>query len=174
MAHLKRYNGYRNTLVVDSEDTLNRLNHFHDNSELQCYLLDSNNKVIAIGNPITNNKVRRLYLSVIGETELADTEDDDNDPYMEYDFGRIDRGKTVLHEFDLRNKSQETLIVKDVITSCECVSAEVTTRVIFPQEYYKLIVSFSDTISGEFMRSVTVTFENENPDLYFEISGEIK
>lgn len=172
LSYLKRYNGFRHILIADPHDELNRLNQFPDNHELQCFLLDSDNRVILVGNPVSNKKIKNLYLSVIGDSDYDNSIDND-EPYQEYDFGAISKGESVIHEFDISNDSQETLRIKDIITSCECVTAEVSTRVIAPNEKYKLIVAFRDTIPGSFMRSVTILFENQNPELNFEISGNI-
>ena len=49
-------------VCIDTEDRFNKLNHFPSDMMFQTFLLDKDNKVVVIGNPIYNLKVRDLYL----------------------------------------------------------------------------------------------------------------
>ena len=51
--------------VVDEGNMLNELNQFSANPNLHCFLLDKNNRVKVIGNPIYNQKIKELYLSTL-------------------------------------------------------------------------------------------------------------
>lgn len=46
-------------------DAFNKLNKLPPYPMFQTFLLDKNNRVIAIGNPIHNPKVKELYLKII-------------------------------------------------------------------------------------------------------------
>jgi hypothetical protein len=48
-------------VLIDYEYQLNQLNKFYTQVEFQCFLLDKNNKVIAIGNPTLNPEIWELY-----------------------------------------------------------------------------------------------------------------
>jgi hypothetical protein len=52
-------------VYIDSNDEINKLNRFPNNPAFQCFLLDKDNKVLAIGNPATNYKVWELYRKII-------------------------------------------------------------------------------------------------------------
>ena len=50
-------------ICIDKENRLNELNHFPaSDMNFHTFLLDKDNKVLAIGNPIHNPKVKELYL----------------------------------------------------------------------------------------------------------------
>lgn len=49
-------------VFIDEKGGFDALNHFPSDVNFQTFLLDSQNKVIAIGNPVHNKKVRDLYL----------------------------------------------------------------------------------------------------------------
>ena len=52
-------------------DRLNKLNTFPSNATFQTFLLDTNNKVIVLGNPIHNLSVKELYIKELTrETSL--------------------------------------------------------------------------------------------------------
>jgi hypothetical protein len=57
-------------VCIDKEDALNKLNHFPENINFHVFLLDRDNKVTVIGNPVYSNEVKELYIKQIQqETE---------------------------------------------------------------------------------------------------------
>jgi hypothetical protein len=52
-------------VCIDKEDRLNRLNKFPSDITFQTFLLDKDNKVAVIGNPVHNLAVRDLYVKQI-------------------------------------------------------------------------------------------------------------
>ena len=48
-------------LFMDTGGEINALNHFPQAQQYQCFLLDSNNKALMIGNPVLNQKIWELY-----------------------------------------------------------------------------------------------------------------
>ena len=57
--------GFVYPICIDEQDELNRLNQFPSDMTFQTFLLDKENKVVAIGNPILNPKVKELYLKIV-------------------------------------------------------------------------------------------------------------
>lgn len=52
-------------VCIDYADKFNHLNHFPVDRMFQTFLLNAENKVLAIGNPIYSPKVRAFYLSIL-------------------------------------------------------------------------------------------------------------
>ncbi|MCD8176333.1 MAG: hypothetical protein LUE98_02455, partial [Tannerellaceae bacterium] len=52
-------------VCIDIADKLNRLNHFSPQAGFQTFLLDKNNKILIIGNPVYNPAIKNLYLNQI-------------------------------------------------------------------------------------------------------------
>jgi hypothetical protein len=52
-------------ICIDTEDELNRLNRFPATAAFHTFLLNKENKVVVIGNPVSNPTVRELYLKQI-------------------------------------------------------------------------------------------------------------
>ena len=59
-----------------------------------------------------------------------------------HDFGVISAGTNIIHEFILKNVSQENLLVSDVVSSCNCTTGLTSTKEIRPQDNLQLKVSF--------------------------------
>jgi len=51
--------------IYDYDRDIQKLNNFPNKKSLQTFLLDSNNKVLLIGNPIYNEKLRKLYIKTL-------------------------------------------------------------------------------------------------------------
>jgi hypothetical protein len=61
-------------VFIDTNNAINRLNHFPEKPEYQCFLLDRDNKVLMIGNPATNPKIWELYKQTVsGKTQTNTT-----------------------------------------------------------------------------------------------------
>jgi hypothetical protein len=56
-------------VFIDSTNQINRLNEFPKKAEFQCFLLNRENKVLAIGNPVENAKIWQLYKEFINENK---------------------------------------------------------------------------------------------------------
>lgn len=52
-------------ICIDKKDELNKLNCFPENEDFHTLLLDKENKVVLIGNPINNMKIKELYLKIL-------------------------------------------------------------------------------------------------------------
>ena len=52
-------------VYIDEPDTLNKINKFLDDDNFRTLLLDKDNRVVVIGNPVHNPRVKELYKSVI-------------------------------------------------------------------------------------------------------------
>ncbi len=173
LKHLVRLNSFSGNMEYDPDDSFNRLNGFPDLAELQTFLIDRDHRIIAMGNPVINGGVERLYISKIGNDDTDGQDIYQEAKVYEFDFGRIAPGDKVSHVFKLHNESPDTLKVRDIITSCECTSGTISTRIIPPGSGYELTAEFQDTVQGEFFRTISILFENLKPNIQFELSGEI-
>lgn len=65
--HQLRRSCFNYPVCIDEEDIFNKLNHFPTDSSFQTFLVDRENKILALGNPAKDSKVRELYLKIISE-----------------------------------------------------------------------------------------------------------
>lgn len=52
-------------LIYDIDNEINHLNQLSNNPQFHVFLLDSNNKVLLVGNPISNQGIKNLFLQQI-------------------------------------------------------------------------------------------------------------
>lgn len=58
---LQRENHFHYPVFYDTQNLLNKINKLPPKKQFQTFLLDKNNKVLLIGNPIKNHKMWQLY-----------------------------------------------------------------------------------------------------------------
>lgn len=63
--YLLKRDGFDRPVCIDMDDRLNKLNKFPADMTFQTFLLDKNNKVAALGNPVHNTAIKDLYLKQI-------------------------------------------------------------------------------------------------------------
>ena len=167
--------GFDYPVCIDITDSLNILNNFPKDIRFHCFLLDENNKVILIGNPIHNSKIKELYLSTISERlgidyhlsySLASS--------PEINLGSFSQSKSKTAEFLVPNNSKSIIQIDSVFTSCECTTATIDKTVINPSEFANLTVKYTPDGVGDFYREVYVQIKGDDKPLVYIIRGKIE
>ena len=63
--YLLKRDAFDRPVCIDIDDRLNKLNKFPADITFQTFLLDKDNKVTVLGNPVHNTAVKDLYLKQI-------------------------------------------------------------------------------------------------------------
>jgi hypothetical protein len=66
---LLKQNGFIYPVFIDIDNQTFALNNFPKEQEYQCFLLDKDNKVVMVGNPVLNPAIWKLYKQVISNDE---------------------------------------------------------------------------------------------------------
>ncbi len=81
----------------------------------------------------------------------------------EFDFGEIREGEKVTHIYRFENVGQDTLVIKEVRTSCGCTAAIVSSKRIAPKETGEIKATFNSRgRKGE--QSKTIWVYSNDPD----------
>lgn len=140
----------------------------------QTFLVDRDNHVKVIGNPIHNLSVRDLYLkeltgaaaSSLPATHLqVDT--------LEYDLGTVPANGTKEQTVRLRNTGTETFRLKGITTSCDCTTARYDWQEIQPGETKEITVSYQAEQPGDFLRTVTIYGNIPEKDITLTFVGKV-
>lgn len=168
-------------ICIDRENRLNELNSFPTSDmNFHTFLLDRDNKVIAIGNPIHNPKVRELYLQII-KGERVELEDASKVVRTTVD---IDRTYALLGNFDwqkeqnvsfvLKNTGKQPLVIEYVKTSCGCTSVDYSKEPVQPGKEIQLDVTYKAEHPEHFNKTITVYCNTETSPITLKISGDAK
>ena len=171
-----RVERFKHPICIDEGDYLNKLNHFPADMAFQTFLLNSDNKVLAIGNPI-NPKVKELYLKII-QSEKIGRKDESKVTRTKADIGRtlvplgkFDWRKEQKAVFVLKNTGDKPLVIQDVVTSCGCTSAEYFKKPVRPNDSLELCVTYKAEHPEHFDKTITVYCNTASSPIVLRIIG---
>ena len=172
---LKRDN-FRLPVCVDSQNEFGKLNRFPSEQMFQTFLLDKDNRVKVIGNPIHNLSVKELYLKEIAGIKGTDTLAltqlvPDRE---EYDMGIVAENETKKQKVLLKNTGDVPFVIKGITTSCDCTTAEYDWKEIAPDEQKEMVVSYKGEELGDFWRTVTVYGNIPDQSLTLSFVGRVE
>jgi hypothetical protein len=61
LQYILKWDRMDSPVFIDEDNTINKRNHFPEQLQFQCFLLDKENKIIGIGNPALNPEIWGLY-----------------------------------------------------------------------------------------------------------------
>ena len=157
LRYILRRDNFQHPVCIDTEDTFYRLNRFPGEMMFQTFLVDSENRVKVIGNPIHNLSVKDLYLKEIAGIDVSSlpvtTIQSDS---AEYHYGVVVENKTISKKIVLQNTGKEVFRIKGITTSCDCMTAEYDWDEIQPGEKAAMTVQYKAEESGDFWRTITI------------------
>lgn len=157
LRYILKCDGFSHPVCIDTDDEFNRLNHFPGEMMFQTFLVDSENRVKVIGNPIHNLSVKDLYLK-----ELTGMKSNPlpvtivHPDSTEYHYGTVGENQTESKKVILHNTGKEVFRIKGVTTSCDCMTVEYGWDEIQPGESAVLTVKYKAEEPGDFWRTITI------------------
>ncbi|MDH6312611.1 hypothetical protein M2137_001386 [Parabacteroides sp. PFB2-10] len=164
--HLLKRDDFDYPVCLDREDQLNKLNNFPSDITFQTFLLDKDNRVVSIGNPIHNLAVKDLYLKQITGSVTPSTS---NQPIRttaeaeqtEINLGSFEKNESKNAVFTLRNTGEKPLVIMDTATTCGCASPNFDKHPAQPGETLQVKVIYTPKESGFFNETITVKCNTE-------------
>ena len=167
---LIRYN-FDKPICLDRSDSLNQLNHFPKDIRFQVFLLDKNNKVVVIGNPVHNPNVKELYLEEISRKQpvapIQTTVKVEKESLL---LETIPLGKSKDTLSTLVNTGDQPLVIIDVTTTCGCAQTLFDKHPVQPGESLHIKVGVTPENKGLFDETITVKC-NTNQLIKLNIRG---
>lgn len=116
-------------VYIDEMDSLNLMNKFLHEEHFCTFLLNKDDKIVVIGNPVLNSKVKEIYLNVISGEVMPSS--NINQPLTiaslskdSVDIGNFSWREEQTVEIVVSNCGKVPLVINDVITSCGCTTVE--------------------------------------------------
>lgn len=160
--------GFYHPVILDENNEFADNNPVPNDIMCQTFLLDADNRIIAVGNPVLNPKVEKLYYKIISGNSHQD-KDTIYQPTCytpSIPLGVIKHTEDKNIEVDLYNNDSLPLHIEGIIPSCDCLSAQASRDIINPMEHIKLNVRFNPTDSiGIYHQTLNLFFkEREYPE----------
>lgn len=173
-----KQNNFNYPVCIDKNDVFNKLNKFPKEMEFQTFLLDKDNKVVGIGNPVHNPKVKELYLKIIlGDKAPKQKKEIRTTLKMNHssvDMGSFDWQKEQRTAFTFTNTGTYPLVIVDVTTSCGCTSAEYPKEPIAQGKDAKIEITYKADHPEHFDKTITVYCNAENSPIVLKIRGNAR
>ncbi len=91
-----------------------------------------------------------------------------------FNFGKIEEGPKVSHEFVFKNTGTEPLILSNVKASCGCTTPYWPKEPLMPNEESKILVTYStNKRSGAFTKTITVSSNATEASKILRITGNV-
>ena len=174
---LKR-EGFNKPVCIDWDDQLNKQNNFPADMTFQTFLLDKNNKIAVLGNPVYNPAVKDLYLKQITGKDNPNK----NIPkttaeasQTDIDFDTFDKSETKETTIEVKNTGDSPLVIVDVSTTCGCTAATYDKRPAKPGESLRVGIKMTPKDTGFFDEVVTVRYNSiNNQPVKVKIKGNVR
>ena len=157
LRYILRRDNFPYPVCIDTEDSFYKLNRFPGEMMFQTFLVDSENRVKVIGNPIHNLSVKDLYLKEIAGIEAVSlpvtTIQADS---TEYHYGVVGENMTASRKIILKNTGKEVFHIKGTTTSCDCMTVEYDWDEIPAGGKAAMTVEYKAEEPGDFWRTITI------------------
>lgn len=173
--------------VYDPTDKWNKLNEFPKEEEFRTFLLNENNRVMLIGNPINNKKMRKLYDSVLTSKKSGNLKLKKNADASTFlikkttlklsndfvDLGKFSYQTIKRTSFKLTNTGIHPLVIESVNTSCGCTVAKFDNKPVAKGKTATVILEFKPISTGYFHKTADVICNVPKGYVRLKISGEV-
>lgn len=146
-------------VCIDTGDELNKLNQFPSDRSFHTFLLDKNNNVLVIGNPIHNLAVKELYLKQLlpqDQTPANEITTIATVGQSAIKLGAIHLGETKTAIFSIKNSGDKPLVIKEVGTTCGCATTSFDKQPAQQGESLSITVKMTPNEKGFFSETITV------------------
>lgn len=175
LRYILKCDGFSHPVCIDTDDEFNRLNHFPGEMMFQTFLVDSENRVKVIGNPIHNLSVKELYLKELTGMKSnplpVTTVHSDS---VEYHYGTVGENQTESKKVIFYNTGKEVFRIKGVTTSCDCMTVEYGWDEIQPGESAVLTVKYKAEELGDFWRTITIYGNIPDQSITLDFWGTVR
>lgn len=171
---------FKHPLYIDKNNQLAKLNNLPLNSRFQIFLLDKNDKVICIGNPVENPKIWKLF-----KQRIKGEKNSDLDPYYKYpktslkvenqdlELNELMIGRTTTAKFKLKNIGENPLVIYNVSAMCSCLVPIWSKKPIQSNEIAEISLKVTPDKKGYFKKMITVYCNIENQNIVLYVRGVI-
>lgn len=159
---------------LDHKSQFHLLNSLPQEEEFHTMLLDYGHKIVAVGNPILNPKIKNIYKSLIIDDDPIENKNNGlcHDPAIS--VGVHLPGDTIQKTFHLFNYGSQTVSIQEIIPSCDCINVSVSNDIIRTNGHSQITINMIvDSITGSFTRYIDIYYFDKDAAERLMLSGYI-
>lgn len=177
LKYVLRRDRFNYPVCIDLQDEFNQLNRFPSDMTFQTFLLDSLNRVVAMGNPVHNAKVKELYLSILtgkkrDVSSLMKTMAELDK--LVADLGDVPWKEVQTATFELKNTGENLLVIHGVDTSCGCVKVEYSKEPVRPGKTLTIKVTYTAEHPEQINKTISLHCNVENSPIPLQLKGNAR
>lgn len=173
--YLLKQAGLDYPVCIDTGHKLNRLNNFPNDRQFQTFLLDKQNRVMAIGNPALNPAVRELYIQRMTGKKRENSSRSLTVAQVQpalIDLGKLKGKEMRTVTITVTNCGQEPLVLLEAIADCGCAEALFNHAPLPPGKSTSVEVRFTPTDTGTFTKTIRL-YANVAQPILLTLRGEV-
>lgn len=162
-------------VYFDKNNQFYELNKLPTDMSFQTFLINKENKIVAVGNPLHRPKIKELYIKILTEKEEACTLKSNtvvnvNNSTIDFGFFYWNEKKDTV--FTLENKGNLPLTIYDVKTSCGCTIAQYPLQPVLSGEKVNINVSFRAEHPEVFHKTIAIYCNTNSSPIVLHIKGQ--
>ncbi len=167
---IKQYH-FNYPIVIDDNNIVEFKNRFPEDILCHTFLLNDENKVVAVGNPLQDPNIKRLYEKELGFNSVNHDLSEIKVSPKHLAMGAFAPGEGKMARFRLFNNGSKTVTIQDISTSCSCTTAWTDCDTIYPNRNIDINVNCQPKKGdSHFVRYINVLL-NDNQEINLSISG---
>ncbi|MDR2057327.1 MAG: DUF1573 domain-containing protein [Dysgonamonadaceae bacterium] len=172
LTNLLKKEHFEYPVYIDRNNQMDKLNRFPNQPEFRCFLLDSDNKVLLIGNPTIHPKIWELYKTQITGKEQTEIPLTTIQPdKISHNYGTIKKGSKNKMTFFIENTGEQSLVISRVSVSCGCTDVIWDKYPIEKGHSAKIIAEITPDEDGYFSKTIEVFGNMESSPVKLTING---
>lgn len=177
VTYFLKSSNFNHPVCLDYDDIFNKINKLPLNDAFRTFLLNKDNDIVAIGNPIYNSKVKELYLNIIQEKSMSFTKQKGTSittvllSNRLFKLGTFSWQQPQTATFSFKNTGTLPLVIQDVSTSCGCTTVEYDPKPVQPGGSLDIQVTYKAEHPEHFDKTVTVYCNAEDSPIVLKIQG---
>lgn len=172
LQNVLKYNNFDLPICIDHEGLLGKLNIFPSQAKYNTFLLNADNRIVLVGNPINNVKVADLYREVlIPKSDVVEvTKTEVNMVETDIDLGEVHKD-SIVAEFLINNVGRSSFCINMLNVGCDCIAAEYDKKPVAPGRELAIKVKVKKERRGYFRETITLYCNVEDSPFYLTLRG---
>lgn len=163
---------------IDDTDSFNKQNRLPEHDIFHTFLLNRQNQIVAIGNPVLNIKIRELYLKILSG-DMTDGKEASILTEVQIEKKIIDLGEFKWEKeqqvvFELENVGPNFLVINGITTSCGCVTVKYSKEPAQSGSSVQLVVTYRADRPEHLNKSLRVYCNTAESPLLLSVKGNAK
>ena len=161
-------------VFLDMDNKIDKANHFHSSPSFQCFLLDKDNKVVLIGNPVVNPGIWELVKEQIsGEKRTATPLTAIQVNPVRHELSGMKVGETYSCVFEIENTGDNPFVITGIHSSCGCAVPVWDKQPVAPGGKTEIRVEVKPDATGFFNKTIDVYGNIEQSVLKLSMIGTV-